>query len=388
MSARSFRLLALFLISAIALGGLAAPAAAQTPVTLKGKVGNGTPGAPVPRDLKVTALQIGANGEEAARKETGLAEDKTFVLSGFDLNQGTRFAVTAEYLSVSYSRVIEQPAEGGGDVMADLVIYETTTDESTISISSDVLTVVGGGSDPFEVIQLQRVKNSSDRTFVGQEKEGTRQVLRLPVPTGAFDLLPLEGISVDQLATVGGGIVTGLPVIPGERSASYVYKVRAPGGWSLSRRVFYPTKQADLLVSPNLQLRSDAFKFEEEVKLQSRSYKRFRGGPFEAGSSITGEIGTPSGLPGPELAWGLAGGLALIALLGAGAFVVRRRTRVATAEAPTSDPRQALVDRIATLDDEFEKGGMAEEEYADRRRHLKELLASVSSDEPSSPSTE
>lgn len=378
MNQRSVRLLVLLLISPVALTALASPAEAQTPVSVKGKVGNGTPGAAVPRDLKVTALQIGANDEEAGRKETGLAQDNTFALGGFDLAQGNRFAVTAEYLGVSYSRVIEQPADRGGDVTADLVIYETTTDESTISISSDVLTVVGGGSDPFEVIQLQRVKNSSDRTFVGQEKEGTRQVLRLPVPAGAFDLLPLEGISVDQLATVGGGIVTGLPVIPGERSASYVYKIRAPGGWSLTRRVFYPTKQADLLVSPNLQLKSDAFKFEEEVKLQSRSYKRFRGGPFEAGSSIAGEIGIPSGLPGPELAWGLAAGLSLIALLGAGGFVVRRRTRVATAPSPAADPRQDLVDRIAALDDEFEKGKIAEEEYADRRRRLKELLASLS----------
>lgn len=376
MNARSVSLLALLLISSIAFAGLAESVAAQTAVNLKGKVGNGTPGAPVPRDLKVIALQIGANGEEAARKETGLAEDNTYALSGFDLSQGNRFAVTAEYLGVSYSRVVEQPADGT-EVVADLLIYETTTDESTISISSDVLTVVGGGSDPFEVIQLQRVKNSSDRTFVGQEKEGTRQVLRLPVPARAFDLLPLEGISVDQLATVGGGIVTGLPVIPGERSASYVYKIRAPGGWSLTRRVFYPTKQADLLVSPNLQLKSDAFKFQEEVKLQSRSYKRFRGGPFEAGSSITGEIGAPSDVPGPELLWGLAGGLALIALLGAGAFVVRRRSKVAPRKQPTVDQRETLIDRIAALDDEFENGEVSEEEYADRRQRLKDMLAAL-----------
>jgi hypothetical protein len=61
-------------------------------------------------------------------------------------------------------------------------------------------------------------------------------------------------------------------------------------------------------------------------------------------------------------------------------LILRRRGQIAPAMSTNQDPiesRQVLVERIAALDDQFEKGGLSEEEYADRRSRLKALLASA-----------
>jgi hypothetical protein len=381
-------------LSAALLAGFAAPASAVTPVKVMGRVANGTKGGSLPPGLVVTVIQVGPEGDEVARKESGVAADQTFLAEAFDLDLGARFAVTADYLGISYSRVIDDATENlgaGGELNADLLVYEQTDDESALSITSDVLTIVGGDDQPFELIQLQRVRNRSDRTFVGKTIAERRQVLRLPLPSGAFDVLPLEGISVEELATISGGIVTGIPIVPGERSASYIYKVRAPGEWNLSRRFFYPTNQVDILVGTGLRLESSEFKFQEGVTLEDQRYGRYRGGPYEAGDTLRASVGVPGGLPGPGLLWGLGAGLGLLAILGGGAFAVRRRSRPRPAtvrptrnEAPaftSEERRRSLVDQIAALDEEFERGELAEDDYSAERQSLKEQLAGAN-DEP------
>jgi hypothetical protein len=404
---RSARLVFFGLVVLLLFTAAPAPASAATPVKVRGRVANGTKGGSLPPGLVVNVIQIGPEGDEVARKQSGVGSDQTFLVEGFDLEAGARFAATADYLGVSYTRVIDDAREAlaaDGGVTADLLVYEHTDDEAALSITSDVLTIVGGDEEPFEVIQLQRVSNSSDRTFVGRTAGEGKQVLRLPIPSGAFDVLPLEGISLEQLSTISGGIVTGTPVVPGERPVSFIYKVRAPGDWRLSRRFFYPTKQADILVGTGLRLESPEFKFEEGVTLEDVRYGRYRGGPFEPGDELRATVGPPSALPGPGLFWGLVGGLGLLVLLGAGTFAVRRRSRPVASgwgisffkwrvrggpalgrqEEPaftTEERRRELVDQIAALDDEFERGELSEDDYHAERQSLKEQLSGAP-DEP------
>lgn len=368
MTGRSAGLLALLLLA------VGAPARAVTPASIQGRIGNGTSGAATPPGLVVTAFQVSAEGQEVESKQATAAADGTYRIDGFDLEKGTRFAVGADYLGVSYSRLLEAP---GPEIQADLVVYEQTDDESIIAIDSDVVTIVGSPEELFEVIQLQRITNSSDRTFIGRTTDEGRQVLRIPVPEGATDLIPLDqGLAGGADSTVEGGVVSSAPLIPGNNSVSFGYKIRAPGGWKLSRRVFYETKQIDLLIASNIAFQSKQFRFQEEVTLDDRKYRRFRGGPFQAGDVLEAGVGESGRLPGPGLLWGLGGGLLVVLILGAGTFAVRRRSR--PAPAISGDVRSDLVDRIAWLDEEFEKGRITENQYRQRRDRLKALLTNSS----------
>lgn len=355
----------------LVLAALSFPAQALTPASIEGRVGNGSSGATLPQGLVIVAIQVSPEDQEVERKQVSPGADGTYRIDGFDLDKGARFVVNTDYQGVSYSRILEAATP---EITADLVVYEPTDDESVISIESDVLTIVGSPEEQFEVIQLQRIVNSSDRTFTGRTTGEGRQVLRLPVPVGASDLFPLEGLTGDG-TSVDGGIVTATPVIPGDSSISFAYKIKAPNGWTLSRRIFYQTMQADLLVASNLTFRSPRFRFQEDVQLDDRQYRRFRGGPFEAGDVVEASVGESGGLPGSGLVWGLAGGLALLAILGAGTIAARRRSKSKPPRV-SGDVRSDLVERIAWLDEEFEKGRIPEEQYRQRRDRLKALLTS------------
>lgn len=356
---------------AILTSALAAPVPSKSvsSIAIAGQIGNGTEGAPVPEELVVTAIQISGD-QEVERRQTTAAMG-SFRIEGFEAERGNRFLVTTDYLGVSYSTGVEGE---GPELRLDLQVFETTDDETVISVSSDVLTVVEGEGDALEAIQLLRFANASDRTFVGAAGGETRGVLRLPVPQGAFDLLPLEGVDPQQLTSAPDGVVTGQPVIPGELKVSYLYRVRVPrGGWDLRRAVLYPTAKIEVLAGQGLIFEGPAFRLEKEVTLAGKNYRQYRGGSFEAGSVLEGLV-RPEGSPGAILPAGVAFGFLVLAALGTAIFL-RRRTKP-----PSSSPaeRERLIEEIARLDEEFESGSVREKVYLERRADMKEKLRSMS----------
>jgi hypothetical protein len=344
---------------------LPAPAASAAETRITGTVVNGTSGGPSAEGLVVIASQLDSDGEEVSRQRAESGAGGAFSITGFDLEKGRRLLVGTDYLGVTYSKIIEEaPAP---EVQVELTVYETTEDAGVVSLASDVMTIVAGRDDTFEVIQLQRFVNSSDRTFVGKQSSRGREVLSLPIPVGAFDLVPLEGFTPEGSQSMRGGITTASPLIPGNSSISWVYKIRAPRNWQMSRLVFYPTRRADLLAESSLNTQSERFEFEERVPLSGKEYRRFRGGPFEAGDTIEATIATATASPGAGLAVGLIAAFALLAIAGAVTMSARRRGRNRSA-------RDSLVAEIAALDEAFQAGEVAEADYRDTRAGLKDHL--------------
>lgn len=335
--------------------------AAALPATISGTVTNGTPGAAAPPGLVLTAVQLSESGSELARREAG-TDGSTFRIDGLEAVPGARYLVATDYLGVTYSTVVEPPA-GEVAVTADVTIFETTGEDSSISVVSDTLTMVEGEQGVVEILQLLRLRNAAPRTFVGREASGQRAVLRLPVPFGAFDLSGRGGVPIQD------GFSTADPVLPGESSVSYAYRVRVPrGGWPLDRAMFYPTSRIDLIVGPGLTVSAHDLAFQEEMDLGGLRYRRYRGGPFAAGAVLAAHVQPPSP-PGEGYWWGLAAGI--VTLLGAAVCLpLIRRRRLARAPGD----RQRLIGQIASLDEAFSAGGVAEARYARARRRLKSRL--------------
>jgi hypothetical protein len=358
---------------------------------LEGSVTNGTAGAPVPPGLTVTVVHLDGGGNEVARKDAPVGPEGRFRFDGVGGEPGSRYVVGLQYQGVTYATEVEAgPSAAGASptLTAALTIHEVTEDDAAISVASDTLTIVEGGEGEMEVFQLLRVSNGSDRTYVGRAVEGGRQVLQLPVPSGAFDLAPGQGITPSAITSAPEGIATGDPVLPGETQLSYLYRVRVPRtGWALQRAVAYPTARLNVLVGEGLALRASRLTFAESVELKERRYRRYEGGPLPAGSELVASV-EPDTETSSSLPIGLAVLLALVLAVALGGPRLLRRARARGPGRTASErleERERVIEDIAALDDAFERGRIPRSQYDKTRPRLKKKLRALTSDQPSRP---
>jgi hypothetical protein len=341
--------------------GPAPPASAAQ--TMSGKVIMGTAGASLPAELRVRVVELPSAGGQVEKQAT-FSPDGTFT---FEADSESRYLVGTVYSGVTYSTFIDGGAEG----IPELKIFETTRDPTAVSVAADTTTILKGREDIFEVLQLLLVHNSSDRTFTGAAGSGSPEVLRVPIPEGAFDVSPADDANHLGISFSGRGVAVSSPLLPGETPIPYVFKVRVPRtGWQLRREVSHPTQRADLLLGEGLELRAaPGFEFDEQVTLEGRRYRRYRSGQLRPGSVIGADLGFPSA-SSRSLWWGLATGLAALGALMFGFSVLRRSRPAKGLTSGGPGERDALIEEIAVLDDRFEDGLVAEGDYRSRRNQM------------------
>jgi hypothetical protein len=344
--------------------------AAPGPVVVQGKVVNGTAGGTVPDGTTVTIVQLDGDLAEKARKTVRAGPGGAFRSDGWDGNAGNRFVASVDHANVSYGG---SGTGEGGTVETDVTIYETTSDESVVQVASDTLAVVPAAGEVLEALEILRLVNRSDRTYVGDPSAQPPVVLKLPVPGGAYDLTPQEGAG-SGLSKSDAGVTTADPLPPGESLVSFLYRVKVPAGaWKLQRPVWYPTARANVLLGPGLTLDAPGFEYKGTVPLENRSYGRWDGpSSLKPGRELSATIG--SDRAGSGLSWGLAAGLALLVLAVVAVPLLLRRRR-------KRSERTRLIEEIAALDDALEDGSVSAEEHATRRGALKRRLVDLAGEE-------
>ncbi|HEX2053352.1 MAG TPA: hypothetical protein VHJ78_06480 [Actinomycetota bacterium] len=380
------RRLTLLCLLAIALALAPAPAMA---VAASGRVVMGTAGAPLPGGLRVTVLQNSQEGQpEGQPAFAPVGPDGTFT---FEADPAKGHLVGLFYSGAAYSRVLE-PGETSG---IELKIFEPTNDPSVVKVASDSMTILQseaeGQSDVLEVLQLMRFRNDSDRTFAGTQADApatadggvpqARPVLRLPVPESAFELAPADPGNGAGLATEGGRLLMTSPLVPGETSVAYLYKVKVPrSGWQLRREIYFPTDHFDLLIGKSLNLgAAPGFRFAETARLGGQEYDRYRSASRNPGAVLEADVG----FTGASSNNGLWIGFTAVAVVLAGVFAAAslrmRRRRAAARATPAAEQaagsdasptREQLIEQVAALDEEFDAGGMDEKAYRARRKLL------------------
>ena len=365
----------------------AAPAGAEPgTVTVRGTVVNGTAGSTVPPGAGVTIVQLDRDFTEVARRGVQAGPDGSFLAEGWDGKLGDRFVASTDHMNVTF----RTSATGdSGTVDAKVTIFEPIADATVLKVASDTLTVVPGSGNVLEALEILRVVNASDRTYVGAltasppaspdapgapATPAPPAVLQLPVPAGAYDLTPQEG-SQGGLTQTEGGIFTADPLLPGETVVSFLYRVKVPAsGWELRRPVSYPTARTTVLVGPGLTLDGKSFRFRGPVTLDSRSYGRWDGPVLSPGSELAVRIG--SDRAGSGLSQGLAALLGVL-LVGAVAVPLTIRARRRRRRDPGTSERSRLVREIAALDDALDAGSVSKQEHAERRATLKRQLVDL-----------
>ncbi len=357
-------------IAVVALLSLPPAAAGAAPVAVAGRVVNGTASAPIPRDLTVTAAQVTSSGAETQRLTATTGQDGSFRFEGFS-GEGSHFVVATTYLGVTYSTV--KDADGSAELKAELKVFETTTDRSVIRVISDSITLIQGDEDIFEVLQLQRFVNGSDRTYVGEMKDDAGGVIELPVAVGGFEVGAGEGITPNRVRPSSVGIIANDPLQPGTTDVSYSYKLRVPRtGLALARPTAYPTDHVDVLLGPGLKLDAPGLNFVESKRFGDKDFSRYRTGPVDPGAIIEADV-THSAAATSSLWIGLASIFTFLTAIVLWGAQRHRRKRFAQPEA-TPVLRQSLIEEIARLDEAYSRGEVPEETYRSRRKELKDEL--------------
>ena len=354
--------------------------------TVAGQVRNGTAGEGAPAGLEVILHTFGEGGKvDLASALTG--GDGRFQFQGVEVDDSSSYALTASYQEVLYSRRL-QPSALGEPV--EMTVYETTSSLADIHVGVDILllSITEGGEGRLEALDVVSVVNSGDRAFVPSlDQPGSMSFLRFSLPDAATAPDVVSDLAGGEVLDVGTGFALTAPVLPGAYRVTYTYELPYEGSrlelthsFPMGAESFRLVLEDGVgnLLDPGFLTRVPAGGGQEagpavwgasQVLPRTRLNVEIDGLPQPSFLSRTGDALTD----GPYLKVGIPAvvGLVLVGLLVYALFLRRPAGSAPVIGASDESERRALVEAIAGLDDLFQRGEVAQEEYERRRQDLK-----------------
>ena len=381
---------------------------AQSSITVKGDVVNGTQGAgPFAAELPVLLLVSAQDGSLAATGQTTTDAAGRFRIDQVDLLEGGTYTVGVEYAGVLYRTSLT--AEDL-DRELRLTVYETTEDVSVVAVTSQLMVVADVDKDGRQVTvaELVHLVNRGDRTLLPAPLEsGRMSFLRFSLPNHSSELIVSSDLPPGEVISVGTGFALTSPVAPGDHAIEFSYVFPYSGDRvSFSQNLLQGAEIYQVLVPKRLPaVQITGLEPVALVNIDGSEYRAWEGRDFSPGGGPALEL---VHLPQPGLlvrlensltndtlwrnAIPVAAAAALAFLLLFGAFKVPRGTAAQGGPAPgdsSRDGSSALVQAIAELDEQYRRGEVAEDRYQSTRQGLKSRVLEPSqalqreADEPS-----
>ena len=366
---------------------------------ITGRVVNGTAGASSPAELEVVLHAI--SGEGVANVTTAQSDgDGLFEFLNVEVGEDFAYAVTANYQDVLYSTSLVLPQS---EETLELLVYEATDSLDDLQVEADVLLIrmSSGGVRELSAFEAIGLANNGDRTFVPDlDQPASMNFLRFSIPVNATDVEVSSDLPGGRIISVGTGFALTAPVIPGSHQVTASFRLPYEGSRLEIARSF--PMGAD---SFRLMLAEDVGKVGDpgpltpiaDVNVEGASYSAWGAVRIGRGEKINiklVDLPQPSPLnrlgdafsEGPYFKIGVPASVGFVlAVLLLYSMVLRRREKVSPSGFPVTtavrEPMstggtegRSLVDVIARLDDQFEKGEVPQEDYERRRQELKSRL--------------
>ncbi len=321
---------------------------------IEGQLVNETSGGSSVADQTVT-LRVYDDQQQIDERTTETDADGAFRFDGLATGPGFRYRVLVTYKEVSYQSQVGQILQPDEPLRLDVTVYETTEDDHTILVEqSHVLVAFSPGA---VVIQEMMVfNNTGDRSFVGSEPVsggmGGRATLHFPLPLGARDLKPQEGLMACCVVDADNGFVYTMPVLPGARRVSFSYRVPYQGSsFELALSIVYPVDELNVLMPESgiAMTSSDLRDADLVTGADGTDYQRLTGRNLPAGAGIkirfegipVPDNPAPASQPAPArtlfTSYGLLAGGGLLLLVSV-ALLWRRRAGESAAMESVFDP--------------------------------------------------
>lgn len=334
--------------------------------------------------------------EETFTQIDTLPEGGLIVFEEIPMPEGRVFLATTEHDQVAYGSNIAQVTGDTTDANLSLIVYDSTTDTSGLTIERLHVFFDFVNPDSVQVIELVLLSNTSGQTVVASDDS---PVIEFELPEGALNLEVQESMQLRFIQTA-----TGLGVGSVRPSAE-------PYDVTFAFEMPYDKKKVDLsllvpldtaaviIIAPEdgVKLKGDQLQDGGSRDFQGVPYRTYNSGSLQAGEALNFTLsGTPK-LPsdmtssaGTDTTTNLMIGLIAlgVVLIGTGIYLWQRNRieddewddKDAKAEGDevhemhVAENQEDLMDAIIALDDLYRAGDLPEEAYRNRREELKARL--------------
>ncbi len=354
------------------------------PIKIEGSINNGTAGQHVPDNLPLTLYILPHQGsqQDMITRTFQSGVNGHFVITDAQISSSNLVAVGIDYKDLTF---FSDVAPAQPQVTLPITIYESTSDPAQVTIDT-LHIVVEPNTNGLNVSEIYVLSNNGDRFVAGFGQP----VLHLGLPTDATDLL-LDPSLQRVMDRSGDGLDYYAAIPVGHQVQSIVYQYTLPlTATSLSRAIYQPTALANLLLGGqpgNLTVTSDRLKSAgtqtipaspDTAQTTAQTFQQYTAADLQPGQSLSLSINPPS----QSIDWRILLGIGLVVVGGVGLILWQRsQKRQPAAERSLAIQREALIDQIAALDDEFAEGKLNEINYKARRAKLKDKLVKLIEEE-------
>ncbi len=396
------RLLITFALLAIASTLLPAVVAADTNGRISGTITNGTTGQPL-AGATVTASRFdqkpeGGTMPQSVDVTTTTADDGSYAFTGLDTSDGLVYAISVTYQGILYSsgmvRINSTPEQ-----TSDFAVYETTPDQSAVTLSSRglLLNAIDKDTGAATITDVFSFDNTGNKTVVAGDDGRT---LRFSIPPNAAEVGPRAGFDFGTPSLEGSTVFATSPLRPGAANpASFNYTIPYSGSsFEITIAADYPTDDLRILLPADgsgkgARVSSDSRQLLDNgvVPIGDQQYHVWSTGALSAGDSLALRFvdlpaSSAANQPLRTIEPATIALIALIVAAGAAAWVISRRrlleprpVTVTPVLAETLDARRAtLTDELRGLEAAHAAGGMDERQYQRSRRLILEDLRRIS----------
>ena len=268
----------------LALGPLPIRAAGEG--AIQGQVRNDTPGGGSTAGLEV-ALRVFRGAEEQESLSTLTGDQGQFRFEGLETGSDWAYLARVTYAEVIYSSGLMSFQEGEDELSADVMVYETTTDDSDIVVERAHIFVTVSDAG-MSVSELYVFNNPTDRTYIGKEAGGLRMTAEFMLPSASHSLALEDGSMGRRFLAVEGGFADTEPQWPGSTQALFSYEVDCPAGeCDLSREIGHPISNLNLLINESGgAVSSSVLVFQGKQDAQGQSFLNYVGRGLTPGQRL------------------------------------------------------------------------------------------------------
>jgi len=389
------RTIAALLFSLLALAATGVPAVAQDNGVVTGTVRNETTGEPVP-DIEVTVSKFADQSGASEDTTTTAGDDGSFRFDGLDTSAGFAYAISARFMGVLYSSSMIL-LSNAAEQQADIVAYETTTDQSTVSIPTRglIVSAIDRETGLLSMTDAYTFDVAGDLTVV-EGSDGYS--LRFPVPETVDEIEPRPGFNFGTARVEETDVLVTTPLKPGQTNASLDYIFQYTGSdLDIPITAAYPTRTIQILVPISLDEAEISVDAEGAplldggvIPINERDYHVWSASGLGPGTTLTL---TFSGLPRPPTSNQLStvepailAGLALLAastitgwaVVSRGLHKARPVTIAPSSATPLDERRELLSTDLRELEATWQAGETDAETYTTSRRAILEDLRRIS----------
>ena len=284
-------------------------------------------------------------------------------------------AVGVDYKDLSFYSDV---APAGPQVTLPITVYESTSDAAQVKVDT-LHIVVEPDANGLNVTEIYVLSNDSDRFVAGFGQP----VLHFGLPAGATNL-QLDPAQQRVIEQAGDGLdyYDAIPV--GQQVQQIVYQYSLPStATSLGRAIYQPMEVVNLLLggqADQLTVTSDQLKAggPQTIPSSGQTFQQYTALDVQPGQTLNVSISTPT----PPFDWRIVLGVGLVIVGVIGLVIWQRGQKKQPVAADNTDAqREALIDQIAALDDEFADGQIDEINYKAKRAQLKEKLLKLMEEE-------